>query len=69
MNNAPKKKRPVWFWLLRSFCGAMSILFAAFCLVVDDINGGPNEKSIFFWVFEGFFVVLGLFLLSLGKKR
>jgi hypothetical protein len=74
MNNTPKKKRPAWFWLLGSFCGVMSVLFAAFCLVVDDINGGPNEKSILFWMFEGFFVLLGLFLVafslfSLAKRR
>jgi hypothetical protein len=74
MNNAPKKQRPAWFWLLGCFGGVISLLFAAFCLVVDDINGGPNEKSIFFWMFEGFFALLGLFLVtfslsSLARRR
>ena len=66
MINAPatsKNQRPAWLWLLVSFCGVMSISFAAFCLIVDDINGGPNEKSVFFWMFEGFFALVGLFLI------
>jgi hypothetical protein len=66
LTQAPKNRRPAWFWLLIVFFGVMSVLFAALCLVVDDINGGPNEKNPLFWVFEGFVALVGLFLVVFG---
>jgi hypothetical protein len=69
MTNAPttsKNQQPAWFWLLISLCGVTSILFAAFCLIVDDISGGPNEGSVVFWIFEGFFALVGLFFMVFG---
>jgi hypothetical protein len=69
MDNAPATsiyQVPAWFWLLVAFCGVLSILFAAFGLVFDDMSGGPNEKNVFFWMFEGFFALVGLFLIVFG---
>jgi hypothetical protein len=37
--------------------------------VVDDINGGPNEKSLIFWLFEGFVLSVGIFLLVFGVRQ
>jgi Na+-driven multidrug efflux pump len=69
MVNAPqtqKNRRPAWFWLLVAFCGVASILFAAFFLIVEELCGAPNEGSVYFWLFEGFFALVGLFLIIFG---
>ena len=49
--------------------GAVLILFSLFCLVFDDMNGGPNEGSVFFWGFEALFVIPGLFAMVVGLIR
>jgi hypothetical protein len=61
-----KTRRPARFWLSVALCGVASILFAAFMLVVDDICGGQNERSLYFWIFEGFLALLGLLLIIFG---
>jgi len=49
--------------------GVLFILFSIFCLVVDDLNGGPNERSVFFWCFEALFALPGVFLIVVGYVR
>jgi len=61
---------PDWFWWLIAMCGPLlSISFAVFCLVVDDLNGGPNERSVFFWLFELFVVSVGILLFMFGMYQ
>ena len=62
----PHAKLPAWCWLV---IGMLCISVAVFGLVVDDINGGPNEGSIIFWLTLGFMALVGVLLLYCGFTR
>lgn len=62
----PPVKLPAWCWLV---IGALSISLAIFGLVVDDINGGPNEGSVIFWLIFGLLILVGVFLACCGFSR
>lgn len=61
---------PKWFWWLIAICGPLlATSFAFFCFFVDDINGGPNEGSPYFWLFEAFILSIGIFLFRFGIRH
>jgi hypothetical protein len=62
----PDARLPVWCWLVM---GALFISLAIFGLVFDDMNGGPNEGSILFWLVFGFITLIGMVLIYYGCFR
>ena len=62
----PPAKLPAWCWLV---LGVLCISLAIFGLVVDDINGGPNERSVIFWLIFGFITLVGMLLAYYGFFR
>jgi hypothetical protein len=46
-------------------CGALAI----FGLVFDDMNGGPNEGSVMFWLIFGAIALVGILLARSGFRR
>jgi hypothetical protein len=62
----PDARLPAWCWLVM---GALCISLAIFGLVFDDMNGGPNEGSIIFWLIFGFMTLSGILLIYRGFFR
>jgi len=62
----PPARLPGWSWLVM---GALCIFLAIFGVIIDDMNGGPNQGSVFFWLFLGFITFVGMLLACYGFLR
>jgi hypothetical protein len=62
----PKARLPACCWL---FVGVLCVSLAILGLVVDDVNGGPNEGRVAFWMVLGFIAMIGLILVFVGFTR
>ncbi len=49
--------------------GVLLVLFSGFWLVVDDLNGGQGERSVFFWSIEAAIVLAGILFIVIGYIR
>ena len=49
--------------------GVLCIALAIFGLVFDDMNGGPNEGSVIFWLIFGLITLVGMLMAYYGVSR